>query len=79
MERPSVERAILSGFVATLVMTFLTYAASMLLATLLAGCTMTPIPPAYTAEELAWKCTRTGGWWRPEIAGGYCEYQGPFP
>jgi hypothetical protein len=46
---------------------------------LIAGCTMTPIPPTYTPEELAWKCTRTGGWWRPDIVGGYCEYEGPLP
>jgi hypothetical protein len=50
------------------------------LLSVLAACSTTPIPPTYTAEELAWKCTRTGGMWRPEIIGGYCEYQAPtFP
>ena len=49
--------------------------AAVCLASVLAACSTTPIPPTYTAEELAWKCTRTGGWWRPEIVGGYCEYQ----
>jgi hypothetical protein len=50
-----------------------------LLAALLAGCTMTLIPRSSTSEELAWTCTRTGGWWRPEIVGGYCEYETTEP
>jgi hypothetical protein len=43
------------------------------------GCTMTPFPPTYTPEELQAKCVRTGGWWRPDILDGYCEYQLPMP
>jgi hypothetical protein len=54
-------------------------AIAVVFASAIAGCSMTPIPPTYTAEELAGKCMRTSGWWRPEIIGGYCEYQGPFP
>jgi hypothetical protein len=43
---------------------------------LLASCTGVPVPPAYTDEELAARCVRTGGWWRPgsQIA-GHCEYK----
>jgi hypothetical protein len=51
---------------------------ALILGALLAGCTTTPIPPPYTAAELAWKCERTGGWWRPHISGGYCEYEAPM-
>jgi hypothetical protein len=50
-----------------------------LLCALLAGCTTTPIQRPYTAEELAWQCARTGGWWRTHISGGYCEYEAPIP
>jgi hypothetical protein len=38
-----------------------------------------PIPPAYTREELATRCWRTGGWWRAErpdsLISGHCEYR----
>jgi|RhiMetdeSRZDD1v2_1073273.scaffolds.fasta_scaffold434562_3 hypothetical protein len=46
---------------------------------LLAGCTATPIPPADTAEALQARCVRTGGWWRPNVLEGFCEYQLPMP
>ena len=48
----------------------------------LAGCAtgQAPIPPAYTQEELAERCARTGGWWRPSgphsLFSGHCEYGG---
>jgi hypothetical protein len=44
-----------------------------------AGCMTTPIPPTYTPEELQARCVRTGGWWRPNILDGYCEYELPLP
>ena len=48
---------------------------------LLTGCAGTPIPPAYTQEELAERCARTGGWWHPvppdSLFSGYCEYSAP--
>jgi hypothetical protein len=46
---------------------------------LLVGCTTTPIPPADTAEALQARCVRTGGWWRPNMLEGFCEYQLPLP
>jgi hypothetical protein len=46
---------------------------------LLAGCTRTPIPPADTAEVLQARCVRTGGWWRPNMLEGFCEYELPMP
>jgi hypothetical protein len=46
---------------------------------LLAGCTTPPIPPADTAEALQARCVRTGGWWRPNVLEGFCEYQLPMP
>jgi len=45
----------------------------------LAGCSGVPVPPAYTQEELATRCWRTGGWWRAErpdsLISGHCEYR----
>ena len=39
-------------------------AAGALLMIALAACaTGPPVPPAYTQEELAERCVRTGGWW----------------
>jgi hypothetical protein len=51
----------------------------------LAACaTGPPVPPAYTEEELADRCVRTGGWWHgvppDSLFSGFCEYQSPrFP
>jgi len=45
--------------------------------TILAGCGSTAIPPLYTPEELRATCERRGGWWRPNVLDGYCEYQAP--
>ncbi len=40
-----------------------------------------PIPPAYTQDELAERCVRTGGWWhgvQPDsLFSGFCEYSSP--
>jgi acyl-CoA synthetase (AMP-forming)/AMP-acid ligase II len=45
-------------------------------AALLAGCTMVPLPPTYSQDELRVICERNGGWWHPDgPIGGYCEYQ----
>lgn len=45
----------------------------------LAACSGVPVPPAYTQEELATRCWRTGGWWRAErpdsLISGHCEYR----
>lgn len=45
----------------------------------LAACSGVPVPPAYTQEELAARCWRTGGWWRAErpdsLISGHCEYR----
>jgi hypothetical protein len=54
----------------------------MLLAMALASCTTgPPIPPAYTQDELAERCFRTGGWWHGVAPGslfsGFCEYPAP--
>jgi len=43
-----------------------------------------PVPPAYTQEELAARCMRTGGWWHwvepDSLFSGFCEYGAPsFP
>ncbi len=43
-----------------------------------------PVPPAYTQEELAERCIRTGGWWHgvapDSLFSGFCEYPAPiFP
>jgi hypothetical protein len=43
----------------------------------LAGCSSVPFGPAYTSDELAWQCQRSGGVWRSFVGDGYCEYQGP--
>lgn len=51
----------------------------------LAACAIgPPVPPAYTQEELAARCVRTGGWWHgvepDSLYSGFCEYQSPrFP
>jgi hypothetical protein len=52
--------------------------------TLAACATGPPVPPAYTQEELAERCVRTGGWWHwvepDSLFSGFCEYQSPrFP
>ena len=47
------------------------------LVALLPGCGMAPIAPAMTLEDQAQECVRTGGWWRPRVAEGYCEYESP--
>ena len=48
--------------------------------TILVGCGNTARAPLYTPEELRATCERQGGWWRPNILDGYCEYQFPgFP
>ena len=48
-------------------------------AALLGACSGVPVPPAYTQEELATRCWRTGGWWRAErpdsLISGHCEYR----
>jgi hypothetical protein len=60
-------------------------AAGALLTIALAACaTGPPVPPAYTQEELAERCVRTGGWWHgvepDSLFSGFCEYQSPrFP
>jgi hypothetical protein len=43
----------------------------------LAGCGGPARAPLYTPEELRVTCERQGGWWRPNILDGYCEYQFP--
>lgn len=43
--------------------------------TVLVGCGNTARAPLYTPEELKATCERQGGWWRPNILDGYCEYQ----
>jgi len=50
---------------------------SSLAMTILVGCGSTARPPLYTPEELRATCERQGGWWRPNILDGYCEYQFP--
>jgi hypothetical protein len=45
--------------------------------TWLAGCSSVPIPPTYTIEELAARCSRDGGVWRSFVGDGYCEHQSP--
>jgi hypothetical protein len=48
-------------------------------ALLLTACSGVPAPPAYTQEELAARCARTGGWWRESrsysLVSGHCEYR----
>jgi hypothetical protein len=40
-----------------------------------AGCAApgAPVPPLYTPAELRAQCERGGGWWHPDLLGGYCE------
>ena len=40
-----------------------------------AGCATlgAPVPPLYTPAELQAQCERGGGWWHPDLLGGYCE------
>ena len=64
----------------------LTAARGLLAATLaLTACaTGPPVALAYTQEELAERCIRTGGWWHgvpPDSTfSGFCEYSAPrFP
>jgi hypothetical protein len=46
-----------------------------LIAIALTGCATWPAPPVYSQDELKARCERTGGWWRPNILDGYCEYE----
>jgi hypothetical protein len=47
-----------------------------LLGMLLTACSGVPVPPAYTQDELAARCARTGGWWHPgKLIDGHCEYR----
>jgi len=60
--------------------TRLTTALGVLLgALLLTACTGVPAPPAYTRDELAARCARTGGWWKDlrsySLVSGHCEYR----
>lgn len=53
-----------------------------LFAMILMSCTTgPPVPPAYTQDELAERCARTGGWWHgvppDSLFSGFCEYQTP--
>ena len=32
-----------------------------------------PVPPLYTPAKLRAQCERGGGWWHPDLLGGYCE------
>jgi hypothetical protein len=43
------------------------------------GCTTAAAPPAESQEERKARCERTGGWWRPNILDGFCEYELPKP
>ena len=49
----------------------------LLAALLLPACAGVPVPPAYAEEELAARCARTAGWWRPgsNLFSGHCEYK----
>ena len=52
--------------------------ASIALLCAVGGCAGAPIPPTYTPAEMAERCSRTGGWWRPDsLMGGFCEYETP--
>ena len=52
--------------------------ASILILCALGGCAGGAIPPTYTQAELAERCWRTGGWWRPDtLMRGFCEYEAP--
>ncbi len=49
---------------------------ALLLGMLLTACSGVPVPPAYTQDELAARCARTGGWWHPgTLIDGHCEYR----
>jgi hypothetical protein len=55
-------------------------AVGVLLGTLaLTSCSGVPVAPAYTQEELAARCARTGGWWKDSrsysLVSGHCEYR----
>jgi hypothetical protein len=39
----------------------------------LAGCSATPIPGAFTPEELRQRCERDGGWWKTHDNPPRCE------
>lgn len=45
----------------------------------LTACSGAPVPPAYTQDNLAARCTRTGGWWKDSreysLVSGHCEYK----
>ena len=45
---------------------------------LLTACSGGAVAPAYTQEELAARCARTGGWWKDSrsysLVSGHCEY-----
>ena len=41
---------------------------------MLAGCASGARPsPTYSADDLKRRCEAAGHWWRPDVAGGYCE------
>ena len=52
-----------------------------LTAALMACATGPSVPPAYTQDELAERCFRTGGWWHgvppDSLFSGFCEYASP--
>jgi urea transporter len=82
----SLRRAIRSRDVRPLTVESAIRAWCLLLATMAvtACATGPPIPPAYTQEELAARCFRTGGWWHgvppDSLFSGFCEYAAPrFP
>lgn len=59
----------------------LTTALGIALGTLaLTACAGAPVAPAYTQEELAARCLRTGGAWKDSrsysLVSGHCEYRG---
>jgi len=39
----------------------------------LAGCAAAMPPPSSASSDAQQRCERAGHWWRPSIAGGYCE------
>ncbi len=45
----------------------------------LTSCSGVPVAPAYTQDELAARCARTGGWWKESrsysLVSGHCEYR----
>jgi hypothetical protein len=47
-----------------------------LVSTILTSCTMTPIPPPYTQDELKDQCERHGGRWHDgDPARSFCEQE----